>query len=69
VRPILVLNPRGDEEFVALVERLAADDPSTPQELQDALRETYPRAVVRPRSLSGEWRAVWYVYRDGRWEG
>ena len=31
------------------------------------LRERYPLAVVRPRDLSSERTAVWYVYREGSW--
>ena len=35
--------------------------------LQAALRETYPRAVVRAREISSERETVWYAYRDGHW--
>jgi hypothetical protein len=41
--------------------------PSQPEELEAMLRDSYPRAVVRPRALSGETLVVWYVYRDGHW--
>ena len=32
-----------------------------------AVRRRYPLVVVRPRDLSDEMTAVWYVYRDGVW--
>lgn len=63
---VLVINPRTDADFAALVDRSAADAAS-PQELQDRLRATYPRCVVRRRLVSNEPRTVWYVYRDGHW--
>jgi hypothetical protein len=66
-RPVLILNPRNDVEFVALSERLVADGASAASELQARLRERYPAAAVRPRELSSEQTAVWYVYRDGHW--
>ncbi|HUG48483.1 MAG TPA: hypothetical protein VMP67_08735 [Candidatus Limnocylindria bacterium] len=64
--PVLVINPRTDEGFAHLVHRLA-QDAETAEELQDRLRESYPRAVARARGLAGESAVVWYVYRDGRW--
>src|SRR5690349_17569513 len=39
----------------------------TTDELQQRLRATYPRAVVRARGLHGDQTEVWYVYRDGSW--
>lgn len=63
----LVVNPRGDTPFVALAERLAADDVRTPEDLQERLRREYPDAVVRARELDGESFTIWYVYRDGHW--
>jgi len=61
-----VINPRRDKEFVALVE---AEGPTagSPGALEAALRQDYPRAVVRPRQLEGERSEIWYVYRDGTW--
>jgi hypothetical protein len=35
--------------------------------LEDRIRLRYPRARVRRNELSGH-DAVWYAYRDGRWE-
>ena len=55
-----------DQEFATFV-RDSARDTDGPAELQAALRDRYPRAVVRSRDLSGETTSVWYVYRDGRW--
>ena len=60
------VNPRDDVEFVALVDELAAEVDGS-EELQRALREKYPDAVVRTRGLSGDAIEVWYVYRDGSW--
>jgi hypothetical protein len=59
--------PRDDTDFVALVDLLALTSP-TPRELERRLRETYPKAVVRARELSGENTQVRYVYRDGTWK-
>jgi hypothetical protein len=41
-------------------------DARTTDELQAALRHSYPRAVVRDRDLTGD-PLVWYVYREGHW--
>ena len=57
---------RTDLEFVAMVYTLLIDH-ADPIELQARLREAYPLAVVRPRVISSEPTATWYVYRDGRW--
>jgi hypothetical protein len=67
VRPILVVNPRSDDAFVELADRLAANGADTPATLQRKLREHYPEAVVRERSLSSESLVTWYVYREGTW--
>ena len=66
MRPTLVLNPRRDEAFEAAVAALM-DGATSPSMLQERLRATYPRAVVRARELSSEPMVVWYVYRDGHW--
>jgi len=68
-RPILVLNPRSDRSFVTFVNHVAQEDLTTAAALEARLREQFPRAVVRPRALSGEDLIVWYVYRDGHWTG
>jgi hypothetical protein len=67
LRPILILNPRQDPEFVDRVRRIEANGLGTPDDLIDPLRVWYPGIVVRPRELSSEPAVVWYVYRDGRW--
>jgi len=67
VRPILILNPRSDAQFVALVSELMTDPLDQPSALQEGLRAGFPDAVVRRRELSSEPTEVWYVYRDGRW--
>ena len=63
----LVINPRNDDELRSRVERLVASGIGTPAELEAALRDDYPRVVVRIRDLTGEPEIVWYVYREGRW--
>ena len=65
-RPVLILNPRDDTGFTAYAEELVVNALDA-QELQGKLRERYPLAVVRPRDLSSERTAVWYVYREGFW--
>jgi hypothetical protein len=65
--PLMILNPREDQSFVAFVEQLEAVGYPTPQAMQAALRERYPHGVVRRRELSAEATYVWYIYRDGHW--
>jgi hypothetical protein len=67
MRPILIVNPRSDPEFAALVEQLAGVGVRAPLDLEARLRARYPRVVVRERSISDEEAVTWYVYRDGRW--
>ena len=67
VRPLLIINPRGDPAFTELVAELTAEQATDPAHLQASLRERYPDAIVRRRELSSESTDVWYVYRDGRW--
>lgn len=66
MRPILVINPRRDAEFIAFAEGALVDE-STPEGFQALLRVAYPRVTVRARALSAERLTVWYVYRDGLW--
>jgi DNA-binding transcriptional LysR family regulator len=66
-RPVLVLNPRMDRQFVAAADGIVDDGVVAAGELQARLRLRWPDAVVRPRGLSGEQPTMWYVYRDGRW--
>ena len=66
-RPVLILNPRDDAEFAGFAEELAGVGGLDSLELQGKLRGRYPKAVVRPRDLSSERTAVWYVYREGYW--
>ena len=65
--PALFLNPIGDAEFVADVERAMEQGLVEAADLERELRRTYPNAIVRPRGLSNEPFVVWYVYRDGHW--
>jgi hypothetical protein len=67
VRPILILNPRSDEQFVKRVREIEDVALDHPDSLAARLRSWYPTVVVRPRELSSEPAVVWYVYRDGRW--
>jgi hypothetical protein len=57
----------SDAAFVDLANGIIAEEVPTPAELQGRLRDRYPRAVVRPRVLSGEPIEIWYVYREGHW--
>jgi hypothetical protein len=66
MRHVELINPRHDEDFVVLVDRLAAEADG-PAELEQQLREAYPDVVVRSRGLAAEPVDVWYVYRDGSW--
>lgn len=65
--PTIVRNPVDDRQFEAAVTAAMANPVSSPIALQEALRRTYPDALVRPRELAGERGVVWYVYRDGHW--
>ena len=67
MRPVLILNPRDDADFSGFAEELAGESGIDAPGLQGKLRERYPKAVVRPRDLSSERTAVWYVYREGYW--
>ena len=62
----LTINPASDTAFVTAVVDCARTAGST-GDLEGALRADYPRITVRPRSLQGEPRERWYVYRDGAW--
>lgn len=65
--PDLLVNPRHDQVFESVAEGLSSRPGASPASLQAALRTSYPNAIVHARDLSGEPRAVWYVYRDGHW--
>jgi len=65
-RPYLLTNPASDDEFRRYALALLSAG-VMPDSFQDALRERYPFAVVRPRLLTSEPLVVWYVYRDGHW--
>ena len=65
-RPTLVTNPSADRPFRDAAER-DVERARSAAELQELLRRSYPRAVVRPREISGEATVVWYVYREGHW--
>ena len=66
-RPILIVNPRDDVTFRALVDDEIAAGAETVADLQSVLRQRYPRAAVHLREISDESPVVWYVYREGRW--
>ncbi len=66
-RPVLAINPAHDQAFVAAAEALLDDGVRSLIGFQDVLRRHFPDAFVRARDLSGERRAVWYVFRDGHW--
>lgn len=64
--PFIVLNPRDDPTFAALVGSVLDEGIADAEAMEARLRARYPDAVVRERGLSHE-PAVWYVYRDGTW--
>jgi hypothetical protein len=66
-RPVLILNPRDDADFMDVAQGFVDRGAAGPEDLQRLLRTRYPRAAVRPRDLSSEQTSVWYVYRDGHW--
>ncbi len=66
MQPILVINPRSDTAFVDQVNAELVGV-QRPEDLAKRLRAWYPDVVVRPRELSSEPAAVWYVFRDGHW--
>lgn len=65
--PMLVINPVADAVFARACDEAMASHPARPDDLQVALRRRFPAVIVRPRALSDERLAVWYVYRDGHW--
>jgi hypothetical protein len=67
VRPVLIVNPRTDKEFVARVRAVVEGGCADPEALASGLRDSFPRIAVHRRDLSSETFPVWYVYRDGRW--
>ena len=65
--PIRVIAvPSSDDEFGRFVREASGLSLAVPA-LEARLRSRYPRARVQPNELSGR-DAVWYAYRDGRWE-
>lgn len=62
-----MVNPRADQGFTELENRLVDGGSGSPEALQRALRPQYPDAIVRRRLLSEELYVTWYVYREGRW--
>jgi hypothetical protein len=64
---MLIINPRGDEAFVAFVHEELRAGAHSVSAFEARLRSRYPRASVRERGLAGEARATWYVYREGKW--
>ena len=66
-RPTLVLNPPDDQDFRARAIGLVDGGVLGPTKLEEALRRTFPDAIVRPRELAGERTSIWYVYREGHW--
>jgi hypothetical protein len=58
--------PSSDLDFSRYVRDLARAQVDGPV-LEARIRLRYPSARVHPNDLSGR-DAVWYAYRDGRWE-
>jgi hypothetical protein len=63
--------PHDDLSFRACAEALLTSSGSAdPRELQQELRRSYPKAVVRmqhPLAVLSAGARVWYVYRDGHY--
>jgi hypothetical protein len=67
-RVTLLMFPKEDEQFRALVESLKGNDGVVADHLEQQLRMSYPHATVRQRDPLGELdptAETWYVYRDG----
>jgi hypothetical protein len=63
--PRIVCIPSSDPEMCGVVAGIYKSIPwITPEKLQAALRQVYPKALVRRRELSGEPMPTWYVFRD-----
>ena len=63
--PRIVCIPSTDPEMCGVVARLYTSIAwVTPDRLEAALRQIYPRALVRRRELSGEPMPTWYVFRE-----
>lgn len=60
------VNPSGDSRFRQVAQALAGDGPGTPEELQAALREEWPKSRV-VRGIVDSDHERWYAYRDGSW--
>ena len=65
--PTIIRNPVGDEDFARAISAAMLSGKDDPAALEQLLRASYPNVVVRPRELTGERGAVWYVYREGHW--
>lgn len=65
--PRLVCVPSWDDAFADDVRSVVASGVQIngPDDLQDVLRESYPRVIVRTSELEGLRSRTWYVYRDG----
>lgn len=63
----ILVNPASDATFKRLAETHAARGADTPADLEDRLRQSYPRARVIEGISSDSTSERWYVYRDGRW--
>ncbi len=63
------VNPADDVAFALAVHDVVLGGAPTPEAAQSELRQWYPHAVVRERTLDGEPHRTWYVYRDSAWIG
>lgn len=64
--PRVVALPSTDGEFARFVQTCLCPDLEVGA-LEVSLHRRYPQARVHPNDLSGR-DAVWYAYRDGRWQ-
>lgn len=63
----ILVNPDSDATFKRLAETHAARGAESPADLEDRLRQSYPRTRVIEGISSDSTSERWYVYRDGRW--
>lgn len=64
--PVVVCIPSVDRAFQVAVQAALDTIPERSADALEArLRSLYPRAIVRPRALSGDSGTLWYAYRDG----
>jgi hypothetical protein len=62
----LMTNPSTDTGFRAAAESALADGADSAADLQESLRDAYPRAAVAD-GIMERGMERWYAYREGHW--